>query len=71
MGRMGREEDHKGSGWPQREEARTFLDSDCEEGVKDPVGAGLVLIQARYKKEFQSDKAICPGLDRLQFCLDF
>lgn len=68
---MGREGDYKGSGWPQREEARLFLDGDCEEGVKDLVVAGLVLSKPDTKKEFQSDEAICPGLDRSQFCLDF
>lgn len=71
MGRRGKEGDHKGSGWPQREEARLFLDGDCEEGVKDPVGAGLALPKSNTKTEVQSDEAICQGPDRCQFCLDF
>lgn len=39
--------------------ARLFLDGDCEEGVKDPVVAGLALFNP--KTEVQSDEAICPG----------
>lgn len=61
MGRTGREGDYKGSGWPQREEARLFLDGDCEEGVKDTVGAGLALSKSNTKAEVRADEEICPG----------